>query len=73
MYDDFVTDKNFYHYKDLNLETDEWPMAAMNQDSFNDKKPWPPRNSLRCIPEVQNGSESILFWRHGYNTDALLL
>lgn len=39
---------------DEQLETDEFPMAAFKQQDFQ-LGAWPPRNTLRCVPRVQNG------------------
>lgn len=59
IYDHFIDGEINWDYPNaLKLETDEWPMAAMTQSDFDNRSPWPPRNSLRCIPKRENGSES---------------
>lgn len=60
MYDEFIIPpgspgQNWDHTP-LDLQADEWPMAAMTQYDYDINNPWPPRNSLRCIDGVQNGS-----------------
>lgn len=42
-----------------NLQTDEFPLAAMNQPGFTPNQ-WPPRNTLRCIDHKDNNCKSRL-------------
>lgn len=45
-----------FNKNNLNLETDEWPMASWHNDPFDASKG--PQVSLRCITNTDNSSES---------------
>lgn len=59
LYDDFMNDGNWNTWQGPDLEADEWPQAAMKQAPFVNNA-WPPRNSLRCIPQGPNARTMIL-------------
>lgn len=53
LYDSYLTHENWDSKEGPNLDSDEWPMAAMKQNDFV-KQQWPPRNSISCIPKKEN-------------------